>query len=148
MACGFFVAQQIGRAQYEGTGAHAGDILRPARLRADEIDDLRISNRIAYTMAARNADYVRLRAVCETGSGQNGKAAIGGNRRARFADDMNIRARQSREELHRPCEIELRDIVEEKEDDIHAACLTCARQKTKGRRISPTAQRSQIISIK
>jgi hypothetical protein len=61
---------------------------------------------------------------------------------------MNIRARQSREELHRPCEIELRDIVEEDEDDIHGACLTCTRQKTKGRRISPTAQTSQIVSIK
>jgi hypothetical protein len=50
--------------------------------------------------------------------------------------------------LHRPCEIELRDIVEEDEDDIHGACLTCTRQKTKGRRISPTAQTSQIVSIK
>jgi hypothetical protein len=61
---------------------------------------------------------------------------------------MNIRARQSREELHRPGEIELRDIIEEDEDDIHAACLTCTRQKTKGRRISPTAQRLQIVSIR
>jgi hypothetical protein len=99
-------------------------------------------------MAARHADYVRLRAVCEAGSRENRKSAIGGNRRPRFADDMNIRARQSREELHRPGEIELRDIVEKDEDDMHAACLTCTPQKTKGRRISPTAQWSQIVSIR
>jgi hypothetical protein len=99
-------------------------------------------------MTARHTDYVRLRAVCEAGSRQNGKSAIGGDRRTRFADDMNIRARQSREELHRPCEIELRDIVEKDEDDIHAGCLTCTPQKTKSRQISPTAQRSQIVSIR
>jgi hypothetical protein len=50
--------------------------------------------------------------------------------------------------LYWPCEIELGDIVEEDEDDIHAACLTCTGQKTKGRRISPTAQRLQIVSIR
>ena len=39
-------------------------------------------------------------------------------------------------------------LLEKDEDDIHAGCLTCTPQTTKSRQISPTAQRSQIVSIK
>jgi hypothetical protein len=62
-----------------------------------------------------------LRTIGKAGARQDRETAVGRDRCAVFANDVHHCAGQARQKLHWPGEIELGDIVEQDENDMHIA---------------------------
>src|SRR4029450_5340019 len=113
--------EQSGDAQDDRAGADRGDVLRGARLLADELYGVAIAERVDHPQVSPgHANQVERRTVGEGVRRHEAHAAVTRYGRRRFRDDVGRGLGNAREHLQRPGEIKQRQIGEDDEADVEA----------------------------
>ena len=109
--------QESGRAEDKGAGTDRGDVLGSGRLSAQEIQRRRIFHHLINAPAARYTDQIQLRTVVKGRVSQDEGTAVGPDRTRGAGDEVDRDPRKPVEHLEWTGEIELGQVIKQKEAD-------------------------------